>query len=100
MSRKIPMGLFVSVRGLARRDRANASPGSLAWASWRMIESSPTSSTCTTLMWPFDVRNTPISLSLPKRIGSPWTRRMRLSSRVSLSLSGSQAPSLKMLQFW
>ena len=49
---------------------------------------------------PSAVRTTAFEPSGPNRSGWPSTSRMVKSSRVSGSLSTSNAPSLKMLQFW
>ena len=45
-------------------------------------------------------RTTAFDPSAPKRSGWPCSMRMTQSSRVSASLTMSNAPSLKMLQFW
>ena len=42
----------------------------------------------------------PLSLFLPKTRGWPCSSAIVWSSRTSFSVSASQAPSLKMLQFW
>ena len=77
--------------GSARRgpgpggDSWKASPGSSRRSSWTSRASSPTSATSTTRRRPSGSMTTPCCCSAPKRMGSPWTRGIRLSGRASLA---------------
>ena len=101
----MPIGAWCSRPASVSREIANAVVASGLWASWTSTLSGETwsgSSPTSTIFTPpvAESRIRPRDPSVPKRIGSPWTSGMIASSRVTGDLTASNAPSLKMGQFW